>query len=186
MSLQHILNTIEQKTAEEISKIKADAEKEARQILQLAKEEAKKINQQIKIDLEAKTAEKILKAGRSADKQVKNQILVKKKEILTDIFAQAVKKLSNQENQLKKLFELLLTKIPKGETNAEIIVSPGCDRLLKELTAKIGLNYPIKTELKKEGFKFISPTVEIDNTLSRLIAEVRDEAEIEAAKILFG
>lgn len=181
MSLTHILNSIKSQTEEEIKQIKQDAEQEKQNIIKEAQIKANKIKAKNRADLEEKAQEKINKAQRSADLQTKNKTLLKKKEILNDVFARAALKLAEQEDKLKLLYEKLIAKLP-SDNSGEILVSDSIAPLIQKLTDK----FTIKTELKEDGFKFISPTLEIDNTLSQLINEVRDDAEIEAAKILFS
>lgn len=178
MSLTHILDSIKSQTEEEIKQIREGTEKEKQNIIQKAQIKADAIRKRVKADFEKKTQEKINKAQRSADLQTKNTILLKKKEILNDVFAHAVFKLSRQEDKLKILYEKLIAQLP-ADQEGEILVSDSLDRL--SLLKKEGLAY-----IKEEGFKFMGETIEIDNTLSQLILEVRDEAEIEAAKVLFN
>ena len=180
MSLTHILNTIEQKTDEEINNIKKQAKEEKQAVLNDAQEEAKKIKEIAKNNLQEETQEKIIKAQRQADNQVKNKILLKKKEILDNVFAKAVSKLAQQEVDLEQLYKKLIAELPTDKTG-QILTTDSTALLIKKLAPK----FPIKTELKEEGFKFIGAMIEIDNRLSRLIEEVRDDAEIEVAKILF-
>ncbi|MFH1713507.1 MAG: hypothetical protein ABH896_04995 [Candidatus Jacksonbacteria bacterium] len=181
MSLTHILNTIKSQTEEEINHIKKDAEEEKQDIIKEAQIKADKIREKVKADFEKKTQEKINKAQRSADMQIKNKILLRKKEILNDVSARAAFKLGRQEDKLKILYDKLIAELG-SDNSGEILASDSIAQLVKKLTDK----FTIKTELKEDGFKFIGATVEIDNTLSRLINDVRDEAEIEAARILFG
>jgi len=185
MSLKHILNTIELKTQEQIDKILKQTEEKKQAILQEAQAEAQKIKEQAKQELKQKAQEKIVKAKRQADVLVKNKILFKKKEILDDVFAKAADKLSKQEDKLNLLYKKLIAGLPKHK-NGQILTSTAAAPLIQELTKQAGLNYPIKTGLQDYGFKFISPSIEVDNRLSRLIEEVRDQAEIEAAKLLFA
>lgn len=181
MSLTHIFNAIKTQTEEEIKHIKESEEQEKQNIVKEAQIKADKIRKRSKADFEKKTQEKINKAQRSAELQTKNKILLGKKEILNDIFARAALKLAKQEDKLKLLYEKLIAEMP-SDNSGEILASDSTALIIKKLTDK----WTIKTELKEDGFKFISDEIEIDNTLSRLIDEVRDEAEIEAAKTLFG
>lgn len=183
MSLTHIFNAIKTQTEEEIKHIKESAEQEKQNIVKEAQIKADKIKKKVRIDFKNKTQEKIHKAQRSAELQAKNKILLKKKEILNNVFARAVFKLAEQEDKLKLLYEKLIAELP-DDNAGQILASDSLERL--SLLKKGGLAYPYTTNLKEEGFKFISPTVDIDNTLSKLIDEVRDEAEIEAAKLLFN
>jgi V/A-type H+-transporting ATPase subunit E len=184
MSLKHILNTIELKTQEEIDKILKQAEEKKQTILQEAQEEAQKIKERVKLELEQKTQEKIVKVKRRADSLVKNKILFKKREILDNIFTSAAQKLAKQENKLNLLYKKLIANLP-DDKNAKILTSAATAPLIQELTKQAGLNYPIKTGLQEDGFKFISPSIEVDNRLNRLIDEIRDQCEIEVAKLLF-
>lgn len=180
MSLTHILDSIKSQTEEEIKQIKEETEREKQHIIKKAQIKADKIREKVKADLKKTTQEKINKAQRSADLQIKNKILLKKKEILNDVFARAALKLVRQEDKLKLLYEKLIAELP-SQSSAEILASDSIAPLVKKLTDK----FMIKTELKEDGFKFISDAIEIDNTLSQLIDEARDEAEIEAAQMLF-
>lgn len=185
MSLQHILKTIELKTEEEISAIIMQAEERKKNILAEAEEEAKKIAKNARKSLEAKTADKINQAKRKAVTQTKNKLLLKKRVIIDDVFTRAAKKLAKQDNQLKKLYQQLLTRLPVDQSG-KIIASEDSMALLKALMNKAGSDFPLSSGLKESGFKFIGETIEIDNRLSRLVETVRDEAEIEISKLLFG
>lgn len=181
MSLTHILNTINQKTEQEIKKINKQAEEESQAILNEAEKQIERIKQDLKHKLQKRTESKIRKIQRQAETRIKNKILLKKKEILDDVFSKAAKKLAEKESILQKLYQKLLRDLPQ-KNKGELIASENDAPLLKKLIKE---NCKIETTLKEPGFKFASPAIEIDNRLSRLIEEVRDETEIEAAKLLF-
>jgi len=156
MSLKNIISTIEDQTKAEIREIKQTAEKQAQEILTQARVRSSQVKSRA---LENFKLEKIREA-KNAIIEKKNEnyraILEKKKEILDSIFDQALEKL--QKSDTKKLIARLKKDLPK---NGKII------------KAKAG------------GFKFVSETLEIDNSFPALIQEARNKLETKVANLLF-
>lgn len=156
MALENILKTIEEQTSAEILKIKQNAENQTREILSKAQEEAGIIQTGV---LEKFREEKIQEAKtilREKQNESYRIVLQKKKKILDDIFAKALKIL-----QTSKRDELI-------------------SRLKKNLLADSEM-----IESEQGGFKLIAKDFEVDCSFPSLIAEARQKLETKIANLLF-
>jgi len=183
MSLKHILNTIQEKTQLEINNIKKETAKNIDEILLSAKETAEKKQKEIKIEIKKKAKNKINQTEKQAQRQIKNRFLQGKQVILRKIFDKACQKLAKQDNQIKKLYQLLLTDLK--DKPGKIITSNEDLAIIKEIMKDLNLDQEIKVKLKQRGFKFITKKMEIDNRLKILINEIREEVSADVAKKLF-
>ncbi|PIP16985.1 MAG: hypothetical protein COX44_02430 [Candidatus Portnoybacteria bacterium CG23_combo_of_CG06-09_8_20_14_all_37_13] len=156
MALRNIIQKINQEIEKEIQIIKEQTEVQIKEVLAQAEKQAIKIHvealENFRIE-KIKEAKLILKENKNESYKL---ILDKKKEILDNIFEQALAELKNSNTE--KLITRLKKDLPK---NGEC------------------------TEDKNNGFKFISGTLEIDNTFPVLISEARSKLETQVARILF-
>jgi len=156
MALRNIIQKINQEIEKEIQIIKEQTEVQIKEVLAQAEKQAIKIHvealENFRIE-KIKEAKLILKENKNESYKL---ILDKKKEILDNVFEQALAELKNSNTE--KLITRLKKDLPK---NGEC------------------------TEDKNNGFKFISGTLEIDNTFPVLISEARSKLETQVARILF-
>lgn len=157
MALENIISAILSETEKEIQEIKKQAEIQIKKILTQAEEQAQKIKAQALENFRIEKLEEAKLVLREKQNNNYRAILGQKKKILDDVFARATKILQTSEN--KKLIKNLKKNLPE---NGQIL------------------------ENAEGGFRFVSDTLEIDNTFPSLISEVRLNLESKIANILFN
>jgi len=156
MAIQNILQKIEQEEKKEIQEIQEKTAEQVKQILKQAQAKAKVIKAKALADFKFEKQEQAKKILREQKKEFIASILIKKKEILDEIFQKALAKLKESNNE--KLIIQLKKNLP---TDGEI------------------------RENLDGGFIFVSKNLEINNTWPCLISEVREKLETKIAGILF-
>ncbi len=184
MSLDNIINKIQQDAQAEIDKINQET---AKKIAKLEQEYEAKIDK-----LKAKMLDKVEKQARikveqevfKVSSQAKSKILQKKRELLDKAFKLAAEALSKLDSEKqKKILQTLLDALP-NEEGAEIIVAESSLDLVKSLAPKIRVSNNTIPALG--GFIYKSPKIEIDNTYESLVKVVREDIETKVASILFN
>lgn len=191
------------------SKIKKDAEVQRDAILAQANENTtliiNKKESVAKKDatdfLEKSKKEAITKRSRilsSANLKVRNDKLVAKQNVISDIFEKAKNELNNMSDD--KFKEFITNKVLSSNIsgNENIIVNENKKSVLneafiKELNAKL-IAANKKGELKVSdlngsfngGFIIEKDGIEINNTFDSLVDSLRDEMEFEIAQIMFN
>lgn len=184
MSLTHILKVIDQKTDAELVKILAETKAKKTDIIKAAETEAADIKARTKTDFQNKTLSQVEKARRQAEAQVKERILIKKREILTEVFEQAITKITADSVLMERLLEQLIKQLP-ADDNGQIIASADSAPIVKKIMERQHLSYPLQADLKEPGFQFAGQSVDVDNRLPKLIDGLRRDIEIDVAKLLF-
>lgn len=186
-------------------KILEDAAKRAAEIKEEGKRKAGEIDEGAvaeKKGIEEKSRTEATHAARAekerlialAKLELRKSLLAAKRHLVDDAFEKAVSRLSSLEKGDYEEFvkRLLLQAVDTGDE--EVIVSPGEDRLDKrfldkvngELDEKGGLKLSEERRETKGGFILKRGRIEVKATFDSLVDGVRDELEMEVAKILFG
>ena len=187
MALQDILSTIEKKAQMEIQKIEKETEHTIMQIKDELKAEISRIAQENQAKSRAEMDEQIHHAEIRAKAEMKNAALVKKRQILDELFESLSRELEKlDENKKTTLYGNLAKMLPASVPDAVIITTPPDEKMVRNAFAHAGLHYKVEVRKTAEnGFVLSSPTVEISNTLASLIKRTRDDIEADVAKILF-
>ena len=186
MPLADINKAIMAEADKEIKAIKAEGEKK---LEALKAEWAEKIKErQLKIiqDAQKKANQKIQQMQFKMQAQFQAEILKSKNEVINKAYNQASKKLGElSEKEYEDFMVKLIKKIDTAE--GELISAQGKEKILKKALQKTEKKFTISEKTTKDagGFIFQSSKLEIDNTFSRLIADLRDQTILEVTKILF-
>lgn len=180
-----------------IDKILADANAEAKTILDTAKSEADSILEvaKAKADKEANALEALSKAEAekaaakeisAAEMKAKKMILTKKQEILEDVIACAKNKLKDLTEIEYKVILLDMIRNANVDSNSEVILSKkDYDAYHKDI---LGEKIKVSNEVREieGGFVIKKGDIEYNYSFNSIIAVEKEEIERVAAQILFG
>ncbi len=185
MSLNDIVTTLEKEAANKISEINKQAEQEinslqveSNEYLASAKEEvlsSAKCNAQKEQDMKLFIEQSSLK----------KQILDKKRQIIDQIYQTALTELKNvSDKDYESIIEKLIKKLP---AKGNILSAKGKEEITKKIARKVNNDLKVSTEIIDAvgGFIWQSEDLNIDNTFEQIINNIRQETEIEVAKIIF-
>lgn len=175
-----------------------EAEKQASDIINAAKEEAEK-KRTVIIENALKNADEMEKRAISVAELEARKIKLKaKQEIITSVFEKAITALNSlpAETYAKILCNMIISSVAKG--NEEVVLSirdkerlgkefiDDINRKLAEKGLKGDLRLSEQTANINGGFILKSGEIEINNSFDTLIRMKRNELEPEIIKILFG
>ena len=175
-----------------------EAEKQASDIINAAKEEAEK-KRTVIIENALKNADEMKKRAISVAELEARKIKLKaKQEIITSVFEKAITALNSlpAETYAKILCNMIISSVAKG--NEEVVLSirdkerlgkefiDDINRKLAEKGLKGDLRLSEQTANINGGFILKSGEIEINNSFDTLIRIKRNELEPEIIKILFG
>ena len=185
MALDDIFKKIKKETEEKVKKIEEEGRKEIEKIEKKYQEEIEKKRKKI-LDLVKKDAEKKIRQEEiKLLLETRNLILMKKREILDNLYQEILDELSKIEDE--KYLDLILKLLKNCPSQGEIIPAKGREKITQEAIERANKKLTLKDGLPiKGGFIFVSDDLEIDNSFENLIKIVREKTEIEVAKILFG
>lgn len=196
MAIEDIIKKIETDSEEKANNLKAEAEAEAKKILDRAREEAKEKRCTI-LKKGEEEAERIRRRiFQIADLEVRKIILSAKRQVITDAFEQVQSRLEGLKNYQDLVCKMLLAGVETGEE--EVLISArDNDRIDQKFITSINTKLQKQGQkgaltLAKEkapitsGFVLRRGKVEIDNSFSSLIKSRKDELEIKVAEILFS
>lgn len=198
MSLDKIIEKIEQDTSTKIEQILAAAQEQAALIIKNTQEESETYFEQ-RIDEAHRQAEKLAERSKASLMMELRQLELEKKQALVEDVFQEVERRILQQND-KSYFEffkkLLLAATETG--TEEVMVSPkDKQRIPANLLA--GVNAELRAHGKegelhlsphtrniKGGFILRQEHVELNYSLEAILQRVRQEKEQEIASLLFG
>ena len=175
-----------------------EAEKQASDIINAAKEEAEK-KRNVIIENALKNADEMEKRAISVAELEARKIKLKaKQEIITSVFEKAITALNSlpAETYAKILCNMIISSVAKG--NEEVVLSirdkerlgkefiDDINRKLAEKGLKGDLRLSEQTANINGGFILKSGDIEMNNSFDALIKMKRNELEPEIIKILFG
>ena len=187
MALEDIIKSILDEARQKADEIKKQGDQQV-QALKKESDERLKLEKE-KVLKEAKLeSEKQIEQGRFlASSQMKRNLLDKKQEIIDRVYAETLKKLTQlkEEEEIKLLIKLI-KQLPELST-AKIVPVRQKAKIIDKALEKSGRHYKLaETECPGQGgFIFSTGKLEIDNRYQTLIANLKEETEMEVAKILF-
>lgn len=198
MGLEEVLEGIDKKVRQEVGKIKREAEREKKKIIEEAKREAEerkdKMIKEAKKQIEEEVKRELIRVRREEKKNILNL----KTELMRQVFQEAKDKFLNmgKEEYLRLIKDVIVANIKRGDE--EILMSPRDKKLVsKDFIKKIektlasqgikpGLKFSFGLDEEDRGFIVKGENVQINATVSALFLAVKDTEEIEVARILFG
>ena len=197
MSLEKIIEKIEQDTKKQAEEIKKNASAASDKIIEEAKRQAETIKAQV---LEEAKKEAVIHKQRiisTANLDLRKDILTEKQKVIDMAFQEAMNTLLNMRDDeyQKIMIKMILPNVTTG--NEEIILSErdktrlgkgSLDRINNEVskTGKKGrLTISKDTYNILGGFVLRRGNVELNNSFESLFNSVREDLESEVSKVLF-
>lgn len=185
MALKDILKTLE---AEAEARIKEIEDKSKQEIKELKAEHSRRMKKERERFL---TVAKV-KAQKDAEMklfakkfELKNEVLNRKREIINQVYNQALDKLRKlPDSEYGKIIKKLFKNIT-GEGEGVIIPAKGREGITKKAAYGMNLKVADKSIDSAGGFVWQSEKVNFDNTFEQLLDDIRHETEMEVARELF-
>jgi V/A-type H+-transporting ATPase subunit E len=185
MSVEKIIERIQNDAEKQIKHIMDEAEKQSQTILKSAKVEAEKEAESILMNgqLESENEKKILIS--KAIQDIRRDMMNAREEIIEQCFSQALEKLASLSDDPYRKLVIALIKAGKkrlGE-NCTLSVSRTID---KEIAKQE--NVTVQGTVKSRGGIILHSadgTITIDNTFERVLNRKKDEIRIHVGKLLF-
>ena len=187
MSLSDIIKSINQSAEDEVA-ILHKQNQEAISNVQV--EYQKKLSEaKTKLLKQAQIAadRKVSQANFEAKFAVVNHVLKQKRDLLTEIYNIALKRLASaSKSDYEKLMVKLIKQLPQL-SQGEIIPAKNDEAVIKKAVdiAKSSYIFSPQTTDSLGGFIFVSEGLEINNTLENVINNLKEQTETEVTKILF-
>lgn len=193
MALEDILKLIKEEAEKKSQEIIKKAESEADNNLSIAKEEAEKEENNLIQYYKNQAMKEKERVIDNAKLDIKKRILKEKRLLLSLLYEKAVKQLKNlsKDEYLSLIQKLIIENTMSG--NEQLIISDN-DKYITPAFIK-GFNSKNKgfnISLSKEkgdfsgGFLLKTDKQQVDCTFEALITLIREEHEVELAKIFFG
>ena len=188
MALTDILSAIDQKTDDEVTKIVKEGQEKANALQADYEKKLHDKKEEILKNLKATADRKVSQASFQVQSQVSGKILTKKREVIDEVFKQALDKLSSlNDAATKKILVNLIKALPKIE-EGEIVPAKGVESAVKAAASEAGTKYKVSSDTTKGkgGFVFKSDGLIIDNTWEQIVDRQQDLLETDIANILFN
>jgi V/A-type H+-transporting ATPase subunit E len=198
MSLEKIIDRILKDASEEASRIKKEAEAQVEELLEKARQEASALREKTIAESRAVAEENRRRAITIAELEARKALLAEKGEALKRAFQGALDRLRAMglEEYQRAIENMLLRSVEQGDEEV-IISSRDRDRLTEAFIKKVNGSLGAagkegRLKLSSDfadiegGFILRTPEAEINGSFEARIRSIRDEAEVEVAKILAG
>lgn len=187
MALSDILEKIKEETDAKIKDLNEQFEAKLATLeadFEKKKEKAKnEMDEQV-----ARNSKKILnKMETVAKMEAKNKLLKEKRDLLDDIFNNALEALV-QEDEYRKMITSLLKKTDIEGDDVRVIPAKGKEDETKKALEESGKKYTMaeKSADIKGGFILQSEKIEVNNSFESILhKQLRDDLELDIAKMLF-
>lgn len=197
MSLEKIIEHIEEDAQKQIDEIKAQASEASQKIIQEAKKQAESYRAKALEDAQKEAEQHKQRIISTANLEFRKNILAVKQEAIDMAFQEAVNSLVNMKDQdyLNLLKNMILENVQTGEE--EIILSERDkqrlgDDLLKQVNSQLAKDKKKgKLTLSKNtynilgGFVLRRGNIELNDSFESLFNSFREDLESEVSKVLF-
>lgn len=187
MALKDILDQIKEETQKKLDEINEEFDKKMQDINEEFERKMAKARAKTDEQVEVNSKKIMNKMTTVAKMEAKNKLLKEKRELIDEIFGEALEKLSESKNYKSLIKELLKRSAIKGD-DVKLIPAKGKEKETSEALSESGLSYKLadKSANIKSGFILKSGKIEINNSFDSILnKQLRDELELDIAKILF-
>jgi len=191
MSIEDILQALDDQCREECQEIFDRAQKEAKQILERAQAEAEEIRRARLAKVEAEARSESTALLYSARLKSKNAIIKAKEEVAEKALAEAEKRLEALRSS-KDYPAVLEGLIREGLTRVSgkilVHVDPADKKLADSILHKMGVDYELLADLETIGGAVVTDMdgrVRIINTLEERLNRAREKLRMQVSGILF-
>jgi len=186
MALDDIKQAILDEAKKEASKIENEGEKKISEVTNQWQDKLEEKKAEILSEAKLKATKKLQQASFEIKAQSQTEALKAKQKVIDKTYKQVLDKLSNlDEKEYVDLIVKLIKVLPDPE--GEIISAKGKFTELKKAIEKSGKEYNVGHDGVSGGggFIFKSQSIDIDNTFSTLVNNLKEETSLEVSKILF-
>jgi len=187
MSLDDILKSISDSADQEVAEIKKQGQEQLAKIKAEYETKLAKRKKQLLAQIQTEADRKVSQASFEVKSIVNNKILTKKREILSNIYKQALDRLSQlSESDTQKLLVKLIKELPQLP-QGEIIPVQGQEEIVAKAAQAARSSYPVSNQTVegKGGFIFVANGLTINNTYQEIIKNLKEQTETEITNILF-
>lgn len=195
MAIEEIIRKIELETEEKTKQILTSAKEEEKNILEKARAEADKIKEQTLKIRKGEIQENKRREITLADLEARKTVLAEKQKIVSEVYAQVLKRLENLEpREFRELMKKLILTIASGGEELIIAqkdkhkISPESIKEINQILAK-QKKEPIRLSEEVHnvpgGFILRKGNSEINISFPALVKSLREKTELEVIKLLF-
>lgn len=192
MSIEDILQALDDECRAECQEIFRRAEQEAKQIIEKAQAEAESIRQARLAKVKAEAQSEAVSLLYSARLKSKNEVIRAKEKVVEEVLAEAVRRLEGLRSRADYR-EILEGLIDEGLTRVSgkvvVRVDPADRELAEQIMRGKGLDFEVRPDIKTLGGAVITDAaerVEIINTLEERLNRAREKLRMQVSGILFG
>lgn len=192
MSIEDILQALDDECRAECQAIFQRAEQEAKQIIAKAQAEAEEIRRarlaKIKAEAESETTAMLY----SARLKSKNEVIRAKEKVVGKALAEAAQRMENlrsREDYREILAGLIEEGLSRVRGKAVLHVDPADEKLAGEIMKEKGLEHEIRTDIQTSGGVVVADAderVRIVNTVEERLNRAREKLRMQVSAILFG
>ena len=191
MSIEDILQALDDQCREECQEIFNRAEVEAKQVLEKAQAEAEAIRQARLAKVKAEAQSETTSMLYSARLKSKNTVISAKEQIAEKALASAEENLSglrSRQDYPAILEELIKEGLTRISGKIAVHVDPTDEAAADAVMRKLGLDYELHTDIQSLGGAVVSDTggrVRIINTVEERLNRAREKLRMYVSGILF-
>ncbi len=192
MSVEDILQALDDECRAECQEIFSRAEKEAKQIIERAQAEAEAIRQDRLARIRAEAESEATAILYSARLKAKNEVIRAKEKIVEKALQQAEKELESLRSR-PDYPQILENLIGEGLTRVSgkviVHVDPSDQKLAEDILRRKGLDFALHTDLRTIGGAVIADDeerVRIINTVEERLNRAREKLRMQVSGLLFG
>lgn len=192
MSIEDILQALDDQCRQECQEIFNRAEQEAKEIIEKAQAEAESIREARLEKIKADARSEAISMLYSARLKSKNEVIRAKEEIAEEALAEAEKRLRDlraREDYPAILEGLIAEGLARVSGKVVLHVDPSDRELADSIARKLGLDYELLTDIETIGGAVISDPggrVQIVNTVEERLNRAREKLRMQVSDILFG
>jgi len=191
MSIEDILQALDDECREECREIFRRAEQEARQIMERAQAEAEAVRRARLEKLESEARSERISMLYSARLRSKNAVIAAKERVAEEALREAERRLEKLRER-PDYREILESLIREGLTRVSgrvvVRVDPADRALAEEILRGLGLDYELKDDLRTLGGAVVADEAErvtIINTVEERLNRAREKLRMQVSKVLF-
>lgn len=188
MALQDILQKIKQEAETELKALEEEHDKKLKTVDEEFEDLKAEANEDMDDKVETNSKKIMNKMTTIAKMEAKNKLLKEKRELLDEIFEEALAKLVDSPNYKDLIVGLLKHAGISGE-DVEVVPAKGKESETKSALEASGKSFKMseKAGSIKGGFILVSDKIEINNSFESILnKQLRSDLELEIAKTLFA
>lgn len=192
MSVEDILQALDEECRAECQEIFRRAEQEAKQILEKAQEEAESIRQARLARIRAEAQSEATSILYSARLRAKNSIIQAKERMAEKALREAVQAmdaLRSREDYPEVLSRLIEEGLSRLGGRVVVHVDPADRGLAEDILRRLGVDFEVRADIETRGGAVLSDPeerVRVINTVEERLNRAREKLRLQVSALLFG